>query len=249
MAGASTWRQDDELREDLEKYILQGIQRKEILDFMYRDYPHYTWSMRSLDRRLRHFEIYYVDKSITVQEVRNAVQEELNRPGCQLGYRAMRQKYLLKVPRDRIYDVMYDLGPGQLEERRLGVKNKKKRGNFISRGSNWVLSLDGHDKLMGYQNWTFPLAIYGCTDTASRKLLWLRIWDSNSRPDLVERWFLEFLYESRVVPAYIRVDKGSETGTIATMVAFLRRNCQDLDDPTDSVIYGPSTSNQVLFCA
>ena len=122
---------------------------------------------------------------------------------------------------------------------------KKKRGSFVTRGPNWVLSLDGHDKLMGYQNWTFPLAIYGCIDTASRKLLWLRIWDSNSRPQLIGRWYLDYLYESRVLPAFLRIDKGTETGIMATMQAFLRRNCQDLDDPTDSVIYGPSTSNQV----
>ena len=32
-------------------------------------------------------------------------------------------------------------------------------------GPNWVHSLDGHDKLMGYQNSTFPLAIYGCLDS------------------------------------------------------------------------------------
>ena len=100
---------------------------------------------------------------------------------------------------------------------------------------------------MGYQNWTFPLAVYGCIDTASRKLLWLRVWDSNSRPELIGRWYLEYLYESRIMPAYLRIDKGTETGIMATMQAYLRRNDNTLDDPTDSVIYGPSTSNQVPF--
>ena len=53
---------------------------------------------------------------------------------------------------------------------------RRKKGNFSSKGPNWVHSLDGHDKLMGFQNFTFPLAIYGCLHTASRKLLWLRVW-------------------------------------------------------------------------
>ena len=106
MAGCiCTWEHDSELKEDLEKYVLQGIQRKEILDFMYRDYPHYTWSLRTLDRRLRHFKIYYIDNCITLQEVHNALEEELDGPGRQLGYRAMRQKirqkHLLNVSRDR----------------------------------------------------------------------------------------------------------------------------------------------------
>ena len=120
------WEHDSELKEDLEKYVLQGIQRKEILDFMYRDYPHYTWSLRSLDRRLRYFKIYYIDNCITLQEVHNAVKEELDGPGRQLGYRAMRQKirqkHLIKVSRDKVYDVMFDLAPEQLEERQLGIK-------------------------------------------------------------------------------------------------------------------------------
>jgi len=63
----------------------------------------------------------------------------------------------------------------------VGAKKQKKKGNFTSRGPNWVHSLDGHDKLMGYQNSTFPLAVYGCLDTASRKILWLKVWVSKSQ--------------------------------------------------------------------
>ena len=43
----------------------------------------------------------------------------------------------------------------------------------------------------------------------------------------------------------IRVDKGTETGTMATIHAFLRRHHNDGVDPVDTVLYGPSTSNQV----
>ena len=98
---------------------------------------------------------------------------------------------------------------------------------------------------MGYQNSTYPIAIYGCIDTASRKILWLKVWDSNCKPENVGKWYLEYLYESRVMPNFLRVDKGTETGTMGTMHAFLRSKHGDLEDPTDSVRYGPSTSNQV----
>lgn len=243
------WKEDERLKYDLEKYVLQGIQRKEILDYMYRDFKIYTWSLRTLDRRLRYFEIYYIDLSTTLEDVKSSVQKELDGPGIKLGYRAMRlkvrQKYELKVSRDNIHNVMYDLAPEVLEERQPFLKKKKPRGNFVSKGPNWVLSLDGHDKLMGYQNSTFPIAIYGCIDTASRKLLWLRVWDTNSKPELIGRWYLEYLYESRSLPAYLRIDKGTETGIMATMHAFLRQEHNDIEDPCDSVLYGPSTSNQV----
>ena len=97
---------------------------------------------------------------------------------------------------------------------------------------------------MGYQNSTFLLAVYGCIDTTSRRLLWLRIWVGNSNPKLIGLWYLEYLYENRVMPSILRLNKGTKTGVMATMHAFLHRNHNDMD-PTQTVIFGPSTSNQV----
>ena len=45
--------------------------------------------------------------------------------------------------------------------------------------------------------------------------------------------------------SYLRMDKGTETGIMATMHAFLRNNHGDMEDASDTVLYGPSTSNQV----
>lgn len=98
---------------------------------------------------------------------------------------------------------------------------------------------------MGYKKSTFPIAIYGCLDTASRKLMWIRVWVSNSNPQLIGRWYLEHLMETHFMPAILRLDKGTETGIMATMHAFLRRNHNDDMDPVDTILYGPSTSNQV----
>ena len=41
------------------------------------------------------------------------------------------------------------------------------------------------------------------------------------------------------------MDKGSETGILATMHSYLRSKHKDLEDPTDSVLYGPSTENKI----
>ena len=71
---------------------------------------------------------------------------------------------------------MTELHPEGLEVRGgVGGKKKRQKGHFTTKRANWVHSLDGHDKMMGYQNSTFPLAINGCIDTASRKLLWLKV--------------------------------------------------------------------------
>ena len=138
-----TWKEDDLLRNEMKKYVMQGLQREEILDFLKRDFHQYAWSLRTLDRRLRYFEIFYHDKTVSVDEVRAAVQKELDGPGKLLGYRAMyhkvRQEHELNVPRDLVHAMMYELDPDGLTARGLGEKKKvRAKGNFTSKGPNWV---------------------------------------------------------------------------------------------------------------
>ena len=83
-----------------------------------------------------------------------------------------------------MYNVMTELDPEGMEARNLKEKKKKPKGHFSSEGPLWVVSLDGHDKLCGYQNSTFPLGVYGCIDTFSRKILYLFVCYSNSDPVL-----------------------------------------------------------------
>ncbi|XP_057292938.1 uncharacterized protein LOC130621627 [Hydractinia symbiolongicarpus] len=111
-------------------YVLQGKQRVEIMDYMMRYFSNYKWSLITLDRRLRHFNIYYADYGVSISKVTAAVENEMNGPGKLLGYRAMqnkmRQKYDIKVPRDRVYDMMYAIHPERLEARQPGFKEDKK---------------------------------------------------------------------------------------------------------------------------
>jgi len=242
------WTEDEYLEKALCKYVKEGLKREEILDFVVRDFREYAWSLRTLDRRLRYFGISFTDRNVTVDQVKTAVRKELDGPGQLLGYRALykkvRQVHNLNVPRDLVYAVMYDVNPEAMEQRLPLCKRKKPKGHFSSPGPNFVHSLDGHDKLMGFQNRTFPIAVYGCIDTCSRKVLWAKAWTSNSDPNIIGRFYLEYLYKTRTIANRLRLDRGTETGTIATMHAYLRQHHGDMD-PTDTVIFGPSTSNQV----
>ena len=47
--------------------------------------------MRTLDRRLRYFDIRYTDTDVAVDEVEEAVTREMEGPGRLLGYRAMQK--------------------------------------------------------------------------------------------------------------------------------------------------------------
>ena len=242
------------LEEALRNYNKQGYQRREILSLMVRGFGEYTWSLPCLDRPLSYFNIHCNNKSVSVEYVKSAINTELMGPGRLLGYRAIHLKiknvHGLNVPRDLLYAAMTDLDSHGLKMRQPGNKISKEKGTFISAGPNWVMSLDGHGKLMGFQNNTFPIAIYGAIDTASRKLLWIKVWVTNRILELVARWYFEFLYETRLMPNYIRIDKGSETGTLATMHCFPRRQHSDEETDEEAVktfIYGPSTSNQVVL--
>ena len=70
----------------------------------------YTWSPRTLARRLQYFAIQFTDCSLDTDDVREAVEKEINGPGSLLGYRALHQKirevHGLSVPRNLVYAMM-----------------------------------------------------------------------------------------------------------------------------------------------
>ena len=136
---------------------------------MQQTFSQYQWSIATLDRRLRYFGIHYINYNTPFSEVCDAVKKELDGPGRLLGYRAMNHKlrteHKVQVPRHLVHNVMAELDPEGLEARNLQKKKWKPKGNFTSEGPLWVFSLDGHDKLCGFQNSTFPLGVYGCIDT------------------------------------------------------------------------------------
>ena len=86
---------------------------------------------------------------------------------------------------------------GSKDEGYLVLEMKVKIIDLFLKGSDWTMSLDGHDKLCGYQNATFPLCIYGGLDTYSGRIQFLKIWTTNSNPKIIGRHYLQYLLESR----------------------------------------------------
>ena len=87
------WEDDESLAEELKKYVLANLRRSEVLDFVERDYLQYAWSLGTLSRRMNHFGIKYIDYSLTVAKVEEAVCEENDGPGQLLGYCALQKKF------------------------------------------------------------------------------------------------------------------------------------------------------------
>ena len=120
------WESEVELQGTLTKDVTKGLQRNEILGHMLRDFPQYSWSIRTLDRMMRYFNIFYRDKNVPLNAVKEAVKGKLNGPGKLLGYRAMhlkiRQKNGLNVTRDQVYDIMTDVDLEGLRQRQPRFK-------------------------------------------------------------------------------------------------------------------------------
>ena len=133
--NANYWANDENLKHDLQEYVLNNFKRTEVVDFMRKDYPEYTWSRRTLDRRLRYFNISYIDYQTDVDTVKAVVQREVCGPGQLLGYRAMNQKrrceHGIKVPHNLVYNVMMEMDPEGLEQRSL-IKKRKRTANLFS---------------------------------------------------------------------------------------------------------------------
>ena len=69
----NSWYEDQVIKKDLKRCVQKNLKRKEILDFMKRDYPMYAWSLSTLARRLKYFDIYYIDWIVGLSAVTNAV--------------------------------------------------------------------------------------------------------------------------------------------------------------------------------
>ena len=88
----NAWQEDERLKEALTCYVRENLRRNEVLDFVLRDFSDYAWSLRTLDRRLQYFGITYTDRTVQVDEVEDAVKQEMQGPGKLLGYRALHKK-------------------------------------------------------------------------------------------------------------------------------------------------------------
>ena len=115
------WKDNEKLEEDPKRYVAQNLRGTEILDFVKREYHEYAWSLRILNRRLSYFKIRYNDYDTDLNELENAVRQEMDGPGALLVYRALHKKirevHGLKVPRNMVYDMMYMVDPTGFDER------------------------------------------------------------------------------------------------------------------------------------
>lgn len=197
-------------------------------------------SLRTLKSILSQAGLYRRKNYSSPNAVINAIRLELRGPGHLFGYRTMwqvlKQKYNLRVRRDDVMNLLRELNPRGCERR---ARRRFIRRTYHSMGPNYMWHADGYDKLK-----PFGLAISGCIDGFSRKVLWLECGPTNNNPRVIAHNFLSCVRNLGVIPMRLRTDCGTENGIMAAIQCTLRHHHHDYYSGASSHMYGSSTNNQ-----
>lgn len=223
----------------IQKYFTEGHNYEVIIDFLATNY-NISLSLSTLKRRLHMLGLTRRHNYTPFATVETAISEELKGTGQLLGYRAMwqtlTQKYSLVVRRDHVMHLMRELNASGVQSR---SRRRFVRRAYHSRGPNEVWHVDGYDKLK-----PFGIAIRGCIDGFSRKIMWLRCGKSNNDPEIIAQNYIQCVSEFGVVPMHLRTDCGTENGLMAALHCSLRSVHSDEFAGARSHMYGTSLSNQ-----
>lgn len=197
-------------------------------------------SLRTLKNRLREAGLFRRRNYSPLCEVRRAIMSELDGPEILFGYRTMwqvlLQKHRLRVKRDIVMRLLRQLNPQQTALRR---RRRFTQRTYHSMGPNYIWHVDGYDKLK-----PFGLALSGCIDGFSRRIMWLVCGPSNNNPSVIAHHYINCVKSTGVVPMRLRTDLGTENGTMAAIQCTLRHGHTDYYAGLSSHSYGSSTGNQ-----
>lgn len=162
-------------------------------------------SLRQLKRILRRLGCRRRRAQNSLDDVIEAVEEELRGSGSLLSYRAMHQREVVR-------QVMKIFDPEGVEHR---SKHRLRRRVYRSEGPNYLWHIDGYDKLKPY-----GFCVHGAIDGFSRRILWLEVSSSNNNSRLIANYYLECVRSLGATARIIRADRGTENVNIAAIQCF-----------------------------
>lgn len=137
--------------------------------------------------------------------------------------------------RQTVIDIVGILEPGRAEAMR---KTHLKRRTYTVKGPNHIWHVDGNDKLKRY-----GFAIHGAIDGFSRKIIWLEVADTNKKPEVVAKYFLNAVQSLQLIPRVVRMDRGTENFLLADLQSLFRSEHTD-DLKHIASLFGSSNHNQ-----
>ncbi|XP_024118870.1 uncharacterized protein LOC112140200 [Oryzias melastigma] len=223
----------------INEYFNSGHTYDVILDLLRTNHQTFI-SMRTLKMHLKNAGLFRRSNYSPQNEMIRAILTELRGPGQLFGYRTMwqilKQKHNLHVKRDIVMRLLRQLNPQGLA---LRSRRRFTRRTYHSMGPNYIWHVDGYDKLK-----PFGLALSGCIDGFSRRMMWLVCGSTNNNPSVIAHHYLNCVRDLGVVPMRLRTDLGTENGTMSAIQCTLRHAHTDYYAGSLSHSYGSSTGNQ-----
>lgn len=226
---------DNSERNDLiREYFALGMARLDICRVLERTHR-CNISVRQIQRILSNSNMRRQAYS-GIHDVVRFISDQLQTSGRLHGYRMMHSRCLqhgLIVRKEDVRLILQQLDPDGVG---LRLSRRLNRRSYYACGPNFIWHFDGYDKLS-----PFGLCISGCIDGYSRKLVWLKVYNNNSNPQLIGGYFTEAIKEHGGGPRTVRGDCGTENVIVRDIQNFLHRNTTS---NLPSYISGASTANQ-----
>ena len=220
-------------------YFHRGFSYLSIISFL-NNHHGIELSIRTLQNRLSEYGLRRRGTNTPDAVIYEAMEQELDGPGCMRGYRAMwhclRLQYGIQTSRNNVERILRELDP---EGTALRKAHRLRRRSYMNPGPNFAWHVDGYDKLKPYG---FP--IHGCVDGFSRRVMWLKVCRTNNDPSHVASFFYECVKITNGCPRILRTDCGTENGVMASMQCYLRAPGNDEQAGLSAHVYGSSHSNQ-----
>ena len=182
-------------------------------------YHNINISKRTLERKLSYYGFRKREfTNVTINELKNVIESEIQGPASMRGYRglwySLKTNYGIIVQRDIVINILKEIDQ---EETNIRKARRLRRRKYVSEGPNSCWHADGYDKLKPYD---FP--IHGCIDEYSRRILWLKVTQSNSHAKVPAAYYVDTMKELGVCPKLLQADCGTENVLMAAIQSRLQ---------------------------
>jgi hypothetical protein len=222
----------------IRKYHREGYTAPEIQGFLLLTHQH-PISLRHLYRTLSSLGLRRQLMQSHPFDILMAVEHELETPAQNYGYRMMRRRLFqdhdVIASCETVRQVLSVMDPEGVTARQ---NHRWRRRLYSNSGPNYAIHIDGWDKLKPY-----GLSVHGGIDGFSRRILWLRVCESNKNPAYIADFYLNYLQEINGVPKLVCADLGTENCLVRDIQRVLRDADDDHLSGTASFRYVPSPHN------
>lgn len=230
---------DSSIEDIVTYYHHDGYTNRDILGFLLFTY-HVSISLRTLERIKRRLSLRRrLNESPMhdiVQKILQLQENGFGNCGYKTMWRILNTRCGLRATQETVRRTLLLLNRDQVVGRRRRVLRRRE---YINRGPNCVVHIDGYDKLKPY-----GICIHGAICGFSRKILWLKACPSNKNPRYVASFFMDYIKKYGCVPRLVRADRGTEHSILRDLQISLRFNHGDSMAGFNSFQYGRSTANQ-----